>query len=291
MVAGVDVGGTKIAFGLVDPMGVVSDWGREEVDRSSATSAAEQVIRILRSFAPAGLEAAGVAIPGIANAKDGTVWAPNVRGWDRIPLQRRLEEAVQFPVCLESDRNCSVLGEYYFGEGQGVSDQLFLIVGTGIGVGVLSGGRLVRGAGEVAGAVGWSPALWEGELRRVEDVLAGPALERLARERGLPGVLPELAVAADNGDPEALQLFGQAGRAAGQLLAHLVNCLNPQLIVVGGGVSRCWKLLAPTAIKAFAKWGQPLSAPQTSIVVSRLGDRAGVLGAAAAARHRLEGSV
>lgn len=291
MVAGVDVGGTKIAFGLVDPMGVVSDWGREEVDQSSASSAVEQVVRILRSFDPGEVRAAGVAVPGIADGKRGTVWAPNVRGWDHIPLQRALEDSVPFPVRLESDRNASVLGEYFYGEGRGVGDQAFLIIGTGIGVGVLSGSRLVRGAGEIAGAVGWSPVLWQGEMRRVEEVLAGPALERLARERGLEGDLSGLALAAERGEPAARLLFQQAGDAAGQLLAHLVNLLNPQLIVIGGGVSRSWNWLAPTAMESLAKWGQPLSAPQVAIAVSRLGDRAGVLGAAAIARHRQEESL
>ncbi len=287
MYLGIDLGGTKIAAGLVDRDGRVSGLDTEPTDPAGSEAVLEQLIRLLRRYRRQGARAAGIGIPGIADRSTGRVWAPNIPGWDFIPLRSRLEDASGIPVVVESDRNTAVLGELLYGAAQGCEDVVYLILGTGIGAGIVSGGRLVRGHDEIAGAVGWVPVSFEGEIHHFEQVAAGPAIERHAGRRGLPGTVPELAALAAGGNRDAARLFADVGVVVGSVLALLVSLLNPQLILLGGGVSRSWALMKHTALDAMQRWSQPEAVKRVKVEVGRLGLEAPVLGAAAAAR--LEG--
>ena len=147
-VMALDLGGTKIAAGIVDGRGALRRRTIEAVERESAI---DQIVRIVRD-SEADIDAVGVAVPGLVR-RDGTVWAPNLPDWDRVPLARILRRKLGVPVFVESDRNAAVLGEAWRGAARGKSDVVALIVGTGIGAGILSGGRLVRGSHELSGCV------------------------------------------------------------------------------------------------------------------------------------------
>ena len=287
MLLGIDVGGTKLAAALVDDAGRVLEKRREPVDQTHNRSVVEQLRRVIDSFKEP--EAIGVCVPGIADSRNKTVWAPNIKGWDHIPLAELLAGCTPAPVVIESDRNAAVLGEALYGAAVGKTDVVFLIIGTGIGAGILVGGRILRGARDVGGAVGWIPVWTEDEKRHFEDVAAGPAIEREAHELfHLEGCkLPELLELARGGHERVQHLFSVAGTAIGQVLSTLVSTFNPEMIVLGGGVSHAWDVLAPSALETMNLWSQPIAVRQVEIVVSGLGEDAGILGAAAAARQAL----
>jgi glucokinase len=287
MYLGIDLGGTKIAAGLVDRDGHVSSLQVQPTDAAGSEEVVKQLVQLLRRYREQGVRAAGIGIPGIAERGTGRVWAPNIPGWDYIPLRSRLAEASGLPVVVESDRNTAVLGELLYGAARGCRDVVYLILGTGIGAGIVSGGRLVRGHDEIAGSVGWVPVSFEGELRHFEEVAAGPAIVRHACRRGLAGTVPELASLAASAHPGAIRLFAEVGSVVGRVLALLVSLLNPQLILLGGGVSRSWQWMKQDALDAMQRWSQPEAVKRVRVQPGSLGLEAGVLGAAAAAR--LEG--
>jgi glucokinase len=289
MYLGVDVGGTKIAAAAVDEAGHLTGRIREPVNQTGEESTIDQLERIIAGFGSHPLQGIGVCVPGIADRRAGTVWAPNIRGWDHIPLQERLQRGAAVPVTVESDRNAAVLAELFFGAAQGKDDVLVLIVGTGIGAGILAGGRLVRGSRDVAGAVGWLPVPGEEGVKRFEEIAAGPAIEKAAARRtGFHRGLPELADALRAGEQALREDFDRAGEAIGVVLASLISVFNPELIVVGGGVSSVWPLLEKPARRALRQWSQPVAVDQVGVSVSPLGQDAGILGAAAAARRQGE---
>jgi glucokinase len=147
-IVAMDIGGTKIAAGVVDRRGTIRRRVEEPVDGS-----VDQIVRIIESL-EASPEATGIAVPGLVR-RDGTVWAPNLPGWEDVPLARLLKRRLRVPVLVESDRNAVVLGEAWRGAARGKRDVVALIVGTGIGAGILSGGHIVRGAHELSGCAGW----------------------------------------------------------------------------------------------------------------------------------------
>lgn len=287
-----DLGGTKLSAALVDRSGTILARVTEPVDRSSAAAPAEQICRAAIALAHGkrtGFRAAGVAVPGFVR-RSGTVWAPNLPGWNRVPLAKLLQRKLRVPVVVESDRNATVLGESWRGGARGARDAIVLIVGTGIGAGILSGGELVRGAHELSGCAGWM-ALGEKEStgsRRVgwlESAAAGPALARAAGRRR---TAQELARAARRGDRGAKRTFKRAGELLGLAVANLVSLFDPEVIVLGGGLAGAadlfWTELRRTALRR----SQPLAARAVRLRLSRLGSDANLLGAARLAWNTIE---
>ena len=244
--------------------------------------------------------AVGVAVPGLAR-RDGRVWAPNLKGWTRMPLAERLRAELKVPVTVESDRNAAVLGESWKGAARGKSDVIVVMVGTGIGAGILSGGRIVRGAHELSGCVGWMTVREEhaGEARRVgqlESLAAGPGIAQAAEEelaRGVESLLTEIpgeartaqevAEAARRGDMLSIEVFLEAGRWLGYGVANLVSLFDPEVVVIGGGMAKASDLYGDALRKAMMERAQPIAAKKVKVVVSRLGGEANLLGAARAA--------
>src|SRR5215813_8422920 len=155
----IDLGGTKCSAAVIDRNGKIVTLRTVPVDVSSASGPVLQMVRLARDLA-GGVDpgdayvGAGVAVPGLVRS-DGTVWAPNLTGWEKVPLARRLTRSLGIPVRVESDRNAAVLGECWLGAARGTSDAIVLMIGTGIGAGILSAGRLIRGAHELSGCAGW----------------------------------------------------------------------------------------------------------------------------------------
>jgi glucokinase len=262
----------------------------EPVDASGPDAPVEQIARLARALGERSpFSAAGIAVPGLVR-RDGTVWAPNLRGWDAMPLARRLRARLRVPVAVESDRNAAVLGEAWRGAARGKDDVIVLIVGTGIGAGILSGGRLVRGAHELSGCAGWmviSDARDEMTKRvgGLESLIAGPAIGRIA---GGTKTSAELAEAARRGDAAAKAVFRRVGQQLGAALANLISLFDPETIVLTGGVASAADLFLEDATKVARELGQPLAAPEVDIVVTALGAEANLLGAARLALTPME---
>ncbi|SRR5213593_1996673 len=254
-VMALDLGGTKIAAGIVDGRGALRRRTIEAVERESAI---DQIVRIVRD-SEADIDAVGVAVPGLVR-RDGTVWAPNLPDWDRVPLARILRRKLGVPVFVESDRNAAVLGEAWRGAARGKSDVVALIVGTGIGAGILSGGRLVRGSHELSGCAGWMVVTDEtnentARSGSLEALAAGPALSRHKD-------------------------FGHIGQLLGLAVANIISLFDPEVVVLTGGVTNSADKFLDILIQNARRRAQPISAPQVEIVVSTLQSDANLLGVA-----------
>jgi glucokinase len=289
MFLGIDVGGSKIAAGLVTETGEVTAKCREPIDQTDEGSAVCQLQRIIQSYQDQA-RGIGIAVPGIADQKRRTVWAPNLKGWRHIRLAELVGQVTRLPVALESDRIAAAAGELLHGCARGKKDLIFLILGTGIGAGIICNGQPLRGSNDIGGAVGWIPVGQRGQRRHFEDISSGPAIEHAAVEVfHKVATLPQLAELARRGNRGVQGLFESAGAAVGLVMSMLVSIFNPEMIVVGGGVSACWDLMSRPALAEMRLWSQPVAVEQIEVTVSSLGEEAGILGAAAAARLTLPG--
>jgi glucokinase len=213
-----------------------------------------------------------------------------------MALAKLLREAWKIPVVVESDRNAAVLGETWRGAARGKSDAIVLMLGTGIGAGILSGGRLVRGAHELSGCAGWMVVTDAGDpaaknVGQLEWLTAGPGITRAAREqlaRGRGGLLEEIpadalnayevAEAARRGDVVAIEVFLEAGRLFGHGVANLVSLFDPEVVVIGGGLAKAADLFLDALKKGMLERAQPLAAKMVNVVVSELGGEANLIG-------------
>ena len=298
---GVDLGGTKLAVAAFTGAGEVLH--RESTplgDRRGRAVGALIVERVRAVSAKHPFEGAGVCVPGLYRASRGTVWAPNIPQWDDYPLRDELRSALgeNVELTIDSDRAAYILGETWRGAAVGAHDAIFLAVGTGIGAGILTDGRILRGYGDVAGAIGWL-ALDRPFAPRFtthgcfEDQASGPGLVRVARdlmaqETRYGGVLrthgdaldaEAIFTAHEQGDPIAGKVLTNAIELWGMAAANLVSLFNPEVLVFGGGVfGPATRFL--DRIRAEAKrWAQPIAIEQVRFVASTLGGDAGLVGA------------
>ena len=281
----VDLGGTKIAAARVSRSGKLSDYAVMSTPRAGGRNVVEAVVELLERMPAKDVGAIGVGVPGLA-WPDGRVWAPNIPGWKRMALGPPLKRRFGLPTLVESDRNAYVTGEAWQGAARNCRDVVFLAVGTGIGAGILTGGKLLRGHGELAGSVGWmalrnrfqtaykKAGCFEYHAGGIGIGLAG------SREFDRPLVAHELTAMARKGNRKAKAVLEQAGHDLGLGLSNLVDVLNPEVIVIGGGVATAGNLILDVARKTMKEWGQPLAVKQVRVVRSRLGAKASLLGAA-----------
>lgn len=284
-----DVGGTKIASALVSSDGEIHGLSQEPVVANGLEPSLDQLVRIYRHVAAAAPSPAvgwSVAIPGIWDAETGLAWAPNLAGWDWIPLAGLLAERIDVPILVESDRTAAVLGEAWKGEGQGSRDLLLLIVGTGIGLGALCSGKIVSGAHGVGGAVGWFvlPAMFGESANPLtfEQAAAGPALaERYARRSGEIADAAAIFERAAQQEEAACEAVRQTAVYLGLGISNLIAAFDPEIIVLGGGLANGFDLMAPVIRETIDRFAQPVSGKKVRVVQSRLGASGPLLGLAA----------
>lgn len=307
--AGIDVGGTKIASALFTRDGDIVARSKVPIDKAGGDAAAGQAAGIVAEMeAQAGnnggkLLAAALCVPGVVYQKSGLVWAPNIPEWDHFPLAARIDAArtgkTRPPVFIESDRSAYVLGEQWLGTARGAKDAVFLAVGTGIGAGIISGGRVLHGAEDIAGAVGWfalNPNFKEdyAAMGCFEAEASGNSVGRKAARAlraGRPSIMRELsgkdpnavtaeivAAAARKRDFLAQNLIGETVTFLGMGIANIVSILNPEIVVLGGGLFQAADLLLEPVRREFRRWAQPLAARAVRIEVSTLGEDAGLAG-------------
>jgi glucokinase len=255
------------------------------------------------------IQAVGVGVPGAFDPVTETVWAPNLPGWKKVPLRRLLERALARPTFIEGDRNVQALAEAWLGAGRGrpIRNLVFLTVGTGIGAGLIVEGRVVPGTRGLAGAAGWMAVSdnWSPRFAQIgclEALGAGPAVARFAEQRlrkKSQSLISRLASsgrvtgeivtrAARRGDPLARRVLAAIGENLGRGVANIVSLLNPEIVVLGGGLASAGDFVLRPLRRAARQWGQPLASRQVRIIRSRLGEDAGVLGAARYALLRWE---
>jgi glucokinase len=311
---GIDAGGTKVAGLLVD-----CDEGGKVLERTvvvmpadDAEQATETVVEVAAdllaraggSGRPVGIGAAGmVDLDGVMR------FAPNI-AWREAPLARRISDFLGVPAFLDNDANVAAWGEYRFGAGRDSADMLLVTVGTGIGGGIVSSGHLYRGAHGFGAEIGHiivepgGPRCGCGNLGCWEQVASGHAIDRLARQAaaeyggtlivelagGDPSAVDGHAAteAARRGDPIALGILTNVGSRLGQGIAGLVNVLDPDLVVIGGGAVTAGDLLLEPARESFRDAVEaPEHRPEVPIVPAALGNDAGAIGAADLALTRV----
>ncbi|HJQ04994.1 MAG TPA: ROK family glucokinase [Nocardioides sp.] len=303
---GIDIGGTKIAGAVVAADGSILATHRVEspaTDPAAMERAAADLVRTLAAEHP--VRAVGVGAAGYIDEARATVrFAPNI-AWRNERLGPELSALTGLPVVVENDANAAAWGEFRFGAGHDVDDQLMVTVGTGVGGGVILGGRLLRGAFGVAAEIGHLCVVPDGRQCGcgnrgcLEQYGSGSALVRNAREAARGGspfaaeVLaraggdlaaitgPMITEAAADGDRFAVEQLEEIGRWLGHGIASLTAVLDPAVIVVGGGVSAAGDLLVNPIRDAFSRelTGRGYR-PEAEIRVARLGNDAGVIGAA-----------
>jgi len=308
---GVDVGGTKIAAGVVDEEGRVVDRRRVATPVATSDALDEGIVALLASLrAVHQVSGVGIAAAGFVDERRATVrFAANLP-WRDHPLRDILAKHVDVPVIVENDANAAAWAEYRFGAGRGVADVVLIALGTGLGAGIVIDGRLVRGAWGIAAEPGHMRLVPDGRpcgcgLRGCwEQYASGSALLRQARlmieeephataallrsAGGDPAALTGqmISAAAHAGDPAAQELLAETGRRLGEGIATVAAMLDPAVVVIGGGVSEAGEvLLAPARQTYLALLSGAAFRPQLEIRAAQLGNDAGIVGAADLARQ------
>jgi glucokinase len=308
---GVDIGGTKVAAGVVDEQGRVIDSTRRPTPGADVAKTEAVIAEVVKELsARHEVSAVGIGAAGwIANDRATVLFSPHL-AWRDEPLRDALAEAIGVPVLVENDANAAAWAEYRFGAARGAPVAVMVTMGTGIGGGLVLGGALYRGAHGVGCEYGHMSVVPDGRRCACgnrgcwEMYASGRALARDARE--LAEVSPigaerlmELAggdlsqltgqlvtQAAREGDPAAVEIYTAMGRWLGRGLADLAAVLDPTVFVIGGGVSEAGDLLLNPARQAF---GESLTGrgfrPAAGILLAELGPQAGLVGAADLARQ------
>lgn len=288
-VLALDLGGTKIAAAEVTADGAITHRKQIEVPAGGGGEVVDSIRALIRTLDYETAHAIGICVPGIAYA-DGSVWAPNIPGWERVPLASILAKEFGTQITVESDRSAFVVGEAWCGAASGHKDVVFLVIGTGVGAGIISDGHLLRGAGGSAGALGWTavesavPPGFEQAYRHggcLESHLAGPSIARAASLAfGRDVTTRELITMARRYDETARQVLTHAGHYLGLILANLVSTLNPTHIIIGGGMAAAGGLLLDPARETMKQWAQPIAVRHVKVLLSKLGHDASLLGMA-----------
>ena len=281
---GVDIGGTRTRVGAFSAGELLARWelptrGMKEVD---------QAIRdVLSQTGWERPEAIGVGAPAPMDMRAGVILGcPNLPHWRNVKVVAELSEAFGCPVYLANDATCAAIGELEFGHR--ARDFVYITWSTGIGGGVVAGGRVVWGTTGQAGEIGHMVIRPDGPLCRcgkrgcLEAVASGTGIARAAEER-LGERLPakEVVARARAGDPGARRIAEEACRAFGQGLSIVWELLEPELIVLGGGLTRSWDYLGPMVVEALGR----MARGEPRVVLTKLGDDVGLYGAAALLDH------
>ncbi len=315
LVIGIDIGGTKVAGGVVDDQGkVLSRARRDTPHRSMSPDVVENTIievvdELFEAVGRERISAVGIGAAGFVAADRATVvFAPHL-SWRHEPLQKNLQRRVRVPITVDNDANAAAWAEWKFGAAQGESHLMIVNLGTGIGGGIIIDGQVQRGRFGIAGEFGHMQVVPNGLRCECgnrgcwEQYASGNALVREARSLiaagsplatdllgsvgGDPAALtgPLITAAAQAGDQTAIELLAEIGHWLGVGIANLAAAFDPGTFVVGGGVSAAGPLLLGPAREMFRRQltGRGYR-PQAAIVAAELGNEAGLIGAADLAR-------
>lgn len=307
---GIDVGGTNVKIALVDDNGKIiysnSVPTYAKMGYEYTVNNIKQAIKDLMketNTTPSDIEGIGFDFPGQVDCKTGVVkLAPNIPGWVNVPIAQMIENEFHIPTRIDNDVRCAALGELKFGAGRGCENFICITVGTGIGSGIVINGKVVRGATNAAGELGHiklqmngGPICGCGDTGCLEAFASGPAIVAMAQEyikgekstkfREMAAVeggeiTPYMvAKAAEEGDPVAKRIFEIVGEYIGIGLTSVINLLNPERVIIGGGVAESGELLLGPIRKTIKERAMVVAGNAVEIVPAQLGNSAGVIGA------------
>ena len=293
-VIGIDLGGTKLSSALFTKEGEIIHRSGLLLQGAGGESVGavvkDQVLDQL-NYARARdlhIDSVGICVPGISNKGDQTVWAPNIQGWEAYPLHRQVSDALNDPgiqVFVESDRNCSILGEMWRGNARNCTDALFMAVGTGIGIGILAGGRIISGANGIAGAAGWlaldPPYSQDYEpCGQFEFHASGTGIAKRAENLLRMGADSKYLHAGHvTASDVSVKVLEESIAFWGMAVANLVSLFNPEKIIFGGGVfGPALRFLDRIHAEA-RKWAQPIGIEKVKLEGTALKGDTGLYGA------------
>jgi glucokinase len=306
---GIDVGGTGIQFGAVDKdLKIIAE---ESIPTNTHLSIPEQIAQMAAAvvttaaragFSPDQIESVGVGIPGIANPKTGEIdRCPNM-GWFHVPFREEFRKHLSIPLFIENDANVAALAESVAGVSAGTSSSVFVTIGTGIGSGIIINGKIWSGSHGVGGELGHT--IFElngvpctcGNRGCLERYCSATALIRMGREavalrqdteilRSVGNDITKVEArtiidAARQNDPVAVEVYTRWIHQLAQALANIVNFLDPEVIVLGGGVSKAGSFLLEPLQREYASYVLYNDLPIPEIKLAVLGSEAGIIGAA-----------
>lgn len=300
----VDIGGTQIRVGLYPKDSRRPIKQKRIPTQGKGQTPLERLIGLVAELWPAEdtVRGIGIAAPGPIDPKLGVIYsAPNIPGWDRLPLVQLVHERFDVPIKLGNDANLAALGEWRFGAGQGHHYLVYLTISTGIGGGVIIDDHMLLGSHGLAGELGHVTVMPDGPVcscghrGHLEAIASGTAIERYVTEQlaqGVPSMLSaspqptgrDVSMAAEQGDPLAKSALARAGTFIGYALGDYLHIFNPSIIILGGGVSRSGPfLLEPLRTAIAERVISPEYLQGLVITTAALGDDAGLLGALALA--------
>ncbi len=307
---GIDVGGTNVKIALVDKSGKIiysnSVPTYAKMGYEYTVNNIKQAIKDLMketNTTAKDIDGIGFDFPGQVDYKTGVVkLAPNIPGWVNVPIAQMIEEEFHIPTRIDNDVRCAALGEMKFGAGQGCENFVCITVGTGIGSGLVVNGQLVRGASNAAGEIGHIKLQMKdglicgcGDTGCLEAYASGPSIVAMAQDYIKGGkstkfremaaaeggeITPYMvAKAAEAGDPVAKRIFAIVGEYIGIGLTSVINLLNPEKVIIGGGVAEAGDLLLDPIRKTIKERAMVVAGSTVEIVPAQLGNSAGVIGA------------
>ena len=301
---GIDFGGTTVKIAVVFQSHIIDNAPpiatQEFSSREELIDAMVRVVEDLRTRHP-GVAAVGVGMPGFVNFEKGLVYhLTNVRDWESVPLKSILEGRISLPVIVDNDANCMAFAEWKCGAGRGFQHVIFIAMGTGVGGAIIANGQMIRGAFHGAGEIGQTSIDYQGKpghygnLGALEEYVGNGEIAAKAREaytgRGVAKSINEcspaaLAAAAHHGDPVAQAQWEETGRLTATAIMNCCWLLNPEAVVIGGGVARAGELLfKPIKEHLFSQLSGPFK-DHLMVLPATFGHEAGIIGAAALARE------
>jgi glucokinase len=324
LILALDIGGTKLACGVADIEGRLKSRAAEPTDQhASPREIFERLVALSQTAindsgsGPKDIVAVGISYGGpVAYDAGTTITCHHLSGWEDIPLKEWARERFGLPVEMDNDANVAALGEAVYGAGKGHPCLLYLTVSSGIGGGVILGGKIHRGVSSLAGEIGHTVLEPNGPVctcgkrgclealasgwsiaRRAKEALQSPAEQALSGQTSKRSLLSNLppddvtaqavAQAAEAGDALALSIINETAGYLGRGIAAGINILNPSIVVIGGGVSKAGDILFTPLRAAVEKYAVEGIAKAAAIVPAALGDDAAILGAAALSSQSL----
>ena len=328
LVISVDLGGTQIRAAVLQGSVLKSRVGLLTGENPTPERIMPRIFQAIEQAldeAPAKLDQVagiGIAAPGPLDNRTGIVFAPpNLPGWSRVPLGDIFKEHFKVPIFVENDANAAALGEYMFGAGRGSSEMVYMTISTGIGGGVISGGKILEGVSGTAAELGHMTIDWRGErcncgnIGCLESIASGTAIahranamialgqgddlrafalthqtfspeEKSAKALSLPINARTVAMAAEAGIPLAQEIIARAAEALGVGLVNILHIFNPELIILGGGVTQIGAILLDPAKRIVKERAMSVPREAARIVLAELGPNVGLVGAGALNYHK-----
>lgn len=293
---GIDLGATFIKMGVVDRNGKIASrmtvsTKKYSINKQYLIDAIIDNIYILLSqlqLKDKIISGAGIGVPGPVDSEKGIVhYLTNIQGWKNVPLKAILEKKLGFNVSVDNDVNAITLGEQAFGAGKGANDVVCLTLGTGVGGGIIIDGKLYRGATMCAGEIGHMPVNERGPKCNcggtacLERYIGNRyILENAQKIFGKKINLEDLTEMAKDGNKKAIKIWEDAAMKLAVVLTGVINLLNPDRVIIGGGVSKAGRFILSPLRKEIMKRAMAGQAKHVKIVNAKLGSDAGIIGAA-----------